>query len=139
MNNVFLDTNVILDYLLARTPFDSDAKQLFEEAELGNIELFASALSFCNMAYIVRKIKPTADFSTIANDLSTLISITPINQSVIVQALSLGYKDFEDAVQYCSALSETGLTHFLTRNKTDFTQTSLPIMSPTEYWALNPN
>ncbi len=136
MDKVFLDTNVILDYLLARSPFDSDAKRLFEAAELGNIQLFASALSFCNIAYIVRKIKSTADFQTIATDLSTFISITSINESIILEALSMGYSDFEDAVQYSSALSETCLNHFITRNKVDFTQTILLVLSPSEYWAL---
>ncbi len=92
MNRVFLDTNVILDYLLARSPFDMAAKQFFEEAELGNIEIFASSLTFCNLAYIVRKIKSVADFHGIATDLSTLMTITPINETIILQALSAGYK-----------------------------------------------
>lgn len=63
MDKVFLDTNVILDYLLARTPFDIEAKRFFEAAELGSIELYASALTICNMAYIVRKIKSIEDFN----------------------------------------------------------------------------
>lgn len=134
MDKVFLDTNVILDYLLARTPFDFEAKRFFEAAELGSIELYASALTICNMAYIVRKIKSIQDFNTIATDLSLIMTITPINETIISHALSLGYKDFEDAVQYSSALNELGLTHFITRNKADFQQTFLPVLTPSQYW-----
>ena len=46
MDKIFLDTNVILDYLLARSPYDVDAKRFFVDAELGEIELYASALTF---------------------------------------------------------------------------------------------
>ena len=83
MNKIFLDTNVILDYLLARSPFDIEAKRFFEEAELGNIELYASALTFCNMSYIVRKIKSPAEFQTILADLLQLITVTAIDGFVL--------------------------------------------------------
>ncbi|MBV6440998.1 MAG: hypothetical protein DYG98_16525 [Haliscomenobacteraceae bacterium CHB4] len=38
MDKVFVDTNVMLDYLAARPPFDKDAKTLMQRAELGQIE-----------------------------------------------------------------------------------------------------
>ena len=137
MNKIFLDTNVILDYLLARSPFDQEAKRFFVAAELGDIELYASALTFCNMSYIVRKIKTPAEFQLILADLLQLIAVTPIDGFVLQQAIAANYKDFEDAVQYQSALNTFGLTHLVTRDKADFTETSLPIFSPSEYWQKN--
>jgi predicted nucleic acid-binding protein len=134
MDKIFLDTNVILDYLLARTPYDADAKRFFEDAELGKIELYASALTFCNMSYIVRKLKTPAEFQLILSDLLLLVAVTPIDGLVLQQAIAANYKDFEDAVQYQSALNTFGLTHLITRNKADFTETKLPIFSPVEYW-----
>jgi predicted nucleic acid-binding protein len=134
MDKIFLDTNIILDYLLARSPFDADAKRFFVDAELGKIELYASALTFCNMSYIVRKIKSPAEFQAILSDLLLIIGVTAINGFVLQQAIAANYKDFEDAVQYQSAINTFGLTHLVTRNKTDFTETSLPIFSPSEYW-----
>jgi hypothetical protein len=47
-----------------------------------------------------------------------------------------GYKDFEDAVQYQSAIGFGGLTHFITRNKADFQPAALPIFAPSEYWLI---
>lgn len=134
MDKIFLDTNVILDYLLARSPFDEDAKRFFIQAEKGKIELYASALTFCNLSYIVRKIKPPIEFQGILSDLLQLIAVTPIDGLVLQQAIEANYKDFEDAVQYESASNTVALTHFVTRNKADFTETLLPIFSPLEYW-----
>ena len=133
MDKIFLDTNVILDYLLARSPFDEDAKRFFLHAEEGKIELYASALTFCNMSYIVRKIKSPIEFQVILSDLLQHVGVTSIDGLVLQQAISVNYKDFEDAVQYESALNTVGLTHFI-RNKVDFIETLLPISSPLEYW-----
>ena len=63
-----------------------------------------------------------------------LIAVTSIDGLVLQQAIAANYKDFEDAVQYQSALNTYGLTHLVTRNKSDFTETALPIFSPSEYW-----
>lgn len=136
MDRAFLDTNVILDHLLARSPFDIDARHFFEKAELGEIELYASALSFCNIAYIIRKLKSASDVSLILGDLTLLVTITPIESTTIALALSAGYKDFEDAVQYQSAVMFGGLTHFITRNKVDFPPGALPLCTPVEYWSI---
>jgi predicted nucleic acid-binding protein len=56
MDKVFVDTNIIPDHIAARAPYDQAAKVIFQRAELGQIELFASVLSLCNIAYIVRNL-----------------------------------------------------------------------------------
>ena len=134
MDGVFLDTNVIVDYLTARQPFGSDALKFFEAAEEGTIKLYASTLSLCNIAYIIRKLTPNQDIQKTISDLTSLLTLTPIDSSIIQKALLANYKDFEDAVQYQSALSSSSISHFVTRNKSDFQETNIPIMSPTEYW-----
>jgi predicted nucleic acid-binding protein len=92
MDKVFLDTNVILDHLLARSPFDIEARPFFEKAEIGKIELYASALSFCNIAYIIRKLKSASDVPSILGDLTLLITITPIESATITLAISSATK-----------------------------------------------
>jgi hypothetical protein len=91
-------------------------------------------LSLCNIAYIIRKITPNQDVQKTINDLSSLLTLTPIDSAIIQKALLANYKDFEDAVQYQSALSFSAISHFVTRNKSDFQETTIPIMLPTEYW-----
>lgn len=136
MHKIFLDTNIILDDILARYPFDKDAKRFFDKAENGQLDIFISTLSICNIAYILRKLKSQKDVISLLTDIKQLSSFLSIDDIVIEYALSSGYKDFEDAVQYNCALKTFGLTHFVTRNKPDFIETTLPILTPNEYWAL---
>lgn len=46
MKNLFLDTNILLDYLAIRHPFFKDADAIFELAEKDLVHLFGSSLSF---------------------------------------------------------------------------------------------
>ncbi len=41
---LFIDTNVIVDLIAARTPFLRDAAQLFTLADTGKVKLFTSVL-----------------------------------------------------------------------------------------------
>jgi predicted nucleic acid-binding protein len=135
MDALFLDTNVILDNLLERQPFEEEANRFFVEAEFGKLQLFTSSLTLCNIAYIVRKIKSAEDVPLIIRDLMDIFTIIPVDVLVLRNAVSSHYKDFEDAVQYHTALSHLRLTHFITRNKKDFKETHLPIVNPSEYWS----
>jgi hypothetical protein len=101
-----------------------------------SINLFDPLPSFCNIAYILKKGRSNADLTLILSDLSQLCQATTINQLTIKEALKMGYKDFEDAVQYQSALQVGNLTHFITRNTSDFQQATLPIMIPNQYWSI---
>ncbi|MBN1578692.1 MAG: hypothetical protein JW913_19165 [Chitinispirillaceae bacterium] len=58
-----------------------------------------------------------------------------IDERIIDLALSSGYRDFEDAIQYYSAL-EAGLQFLLTRNKKDYIESDLIICTAREYLAL---
>lgn len=53
MMKVFLDTNILLDYGEVRDDFIY-AKAIMELGERGDVELFASYLSYANMGYILR-------------------------------------------------------------------------------------
>lgn len=54
MSIVFLDTNILLDFLLRREGVDN-AKEILKQGYQGKIDLYVSSLSFSNIAYIVRK------------------------------------------------------------------------------------
>lgn len=138
MDKVFVDTNVLLDYLAARSPFDKDAKTLMQRAELGQIELYVSVLSFCNIAYILRKLSPGTDVIQALTDLSKLVFLTPIDSAVVSDALQSPFKDFEDAVQHFSALRYGGISWLITRNTADFAQSQIPVCTPEAYLLAHP-
>ncbi|MCF8246125.1 MAG: PIN domain-containing protein [Saprospiraceae bacterium] len=133
MDKVFVDTNVLIDHLAERQPFCQSAKQIFQLAETGQIQMCASTLSICNIAYIIRKLRPETAIVPTLEKLSNLVSLTNIDETVITLALKAGFKDFEDAVQHFSALNEGGVTHLITRNPSDFEKSLLLVYSPEEY------
>ena len=54
-----------------------------------------------------------------------------MNHDVLLHALSLGWDDFEDAVQAASALNAKA-THLITHNPRDFTGLTIPVLTPEE-------
>src|SRR5437879_3710793 len=56
-DKIFLDTDVVLDHLADRQPFAEYAHRLFALAEIGELTVCVSSLSFSNLYYILRKLK----------------------------------------------------------------------------------
>ena len=67
--------------------------------------------------------------------LKALLHILTINEKTIELALSSGFKDFEDAIQYYSALEEN-LEYLVTRNKEDYKHSGIIICNAKEYLAI---
>ena len=67
----------------------------------------------------------------ITPQLLNLVQTAPVNHDVLLQALSLGWDDFEDAVQAAAALNVKA-THLITRNPRDFTGLTIPVLTPEE-------
>ena len=61
-----------------------------------------------------------------------LVSVLPLDDKAIELALGSDFKDFEDAIQYYTAI-EQGIDIIITRNKKDFKNAKLPIMTAKEY------
>lgn len=132
MKNLFLDTNIIIDTLADRKPFSISGAKLFDYAENGKINLFISALSFSNIYYIVRKTCPHKEMLTILRDLEAITETLNVTKQIISKSLHSDFKDFEDAIQYQTALSNKKITAIVTRNGKDFKKSELAILTPEE-------
>lgn len=130
---VFLDTNVIIDLVGNRQPFVREAVQLFDLAEGGELELYASSLSIVNTYYVLRKLMGKEPARQGIAQLLPLVKVLSITQTVIEQALEMAPKDFEDGVQYFCASQNIGLSALISRNKQDFPTGKLAVMTPSEY------
>ena len=129
---VFVDTNIVLDLLLMRKLFYQPAARLFSLADKKIIDVCISALTFTTVHYIMLKqIGDEKARKTLAK-LRTLITLLPVNDKIIDQALISAFTDFEDAVQYYSAVS-AGLPILLTRNIKDYQNTDISVMSVVDY------
>ena len=61
-----------------------------------------------------------------------MTEITDVTRDIIKKALKSAFKDFEDAIQYYSALSNKRIHIIVTRNTKDFKESVLAIMTPEE-------
>jgi predicted nucleic acid-binding protein len=128
---VFIDTDVILDLLLAREPFFSAATRLFLLVQDRKVEGCVSPLSFSNLFYILRKELSGPEAIAALRKLKLLTSVLLIDERTIELALASSFTDFEDAIQYYSALSNE-VDVIVTRNKRDYKTAKLLVLTAEE-------
>ena len=129
---VFVDTNILVDFVCNRKSFAEDAKRLFAHGLIGEFKIQVSALSYVNAVYIGHKYEHY-DVKSCLQQLSTYIEVVDLQGKVVVDMLSTEWKDYEDAVQNQSALLEDA-DCIVTRNKKDFKDSSLPIYTIEEFF-----
>jgi predicted nucleic acid-binding protein len=130
--NVFIDSDIILDLLAKREPFYIFAAELFTLIDQKKIKAYTSPLVFANLHYILRKHKSNNFALQSLRKLKTMVNILTINSRIVEQALSSDFKDFEDAIQYFTAVNN-GIKIILTRNKTDYGKSRITIATAEEF------
>lgn len=133
MKKVFVDTNVLLDILLERTPWANDAAVLFSMADRKEIELLCCSLSFSTAIYLMQRFKYTRkEIVSKLSIIKSICTVTTVNEAVIDRMLQSDFNDLEDAIQYYSALA-FGAEVIVTRNIKDFTASKIPVVSPHDF------
>lgn len=61
-----------------------------------------------------------------------IVDLIAIDKVIILKSLESGITDFEDSIQYFSAI-ENEIDYIITRNKKDFKNSKIPILTPKEY------
>lgn len=130
---ILLDTNIVIDILTAREPFFGDSYGAFLKILKGSHIPCISASSVTDIAYILRKYisDQSLRFQKIQNFLK-LIEIEDTKRTTVETAFSVGMDDYEDAVQFQTCL-ENSISLVITRNSKDFTNSTIPALSPFEY------
>ncbi len=137
MKKVYLDSDVILDYLAAREPHDAAAAKIINLVENKQIQGFVSSLIIWNLYYLLSKNFGAAQARTTLQKFRKLVKILPVTQETIDSALNSKMKDFEDAVQFF-AFKAAKIDIFITRNNKDYPKNSAVVMTPIEFlqvWA----
>ena len=132
MNKAFIDTDVILDFMIARQPFAMDAARIFSLSEKKQAFICTTGLVFSNAYYILRKLGPHKKVIEKLTQLSRLVEIIGLPKAAVMQALESDFNDFENALQNYAALSENVRT-IITRNTKDYKYSDLSIMTPDQY------
>lgn len=129
------DLNIILDVLQEREPFYEISAQLLAVAETGNIKGFVAPHSLTTLFYLIEKDQSHSHARVVITSLLQVLEVATIDQSTIEQALSLPYRDFEDAVQMMAAV-QCKAEYLVTRNVKDFQPAPLSVIQPGELLAL---
>ncbi len=132
MKAIFLDTNVLIDFLADRKPFSRDAARLFDYSLKKMLTIYVSAVSFNNIYYIIRQSRSHAVTLKLLNELNTWTEVIDVTNVVIQKALVSEFKDFEDAIQYNCAKSVKKVEFIVTRDTKDYKNSALPVLTPTE-------
>ena len=132
---ILLDTNVILDLLLDREGFVENATTIWEMNNNGQIEIFIAAITPTTIFYVARKRKGVELAREYVTDMLTVTQICPLTRQVFLNAQTLQFKDYEDAVQVASAML-AGLDCIVTGDLKDFKTSPLPVYSPSDFIAL---
>jgi predicted nucleic acid-binding protein len=129
---VFVDTDIIYDLLAKRDPFYFAAARLFTLADEGKIQIFISALSLPNVHYLLSKKKSEEEARQILRKFKVLVHVTPLDEKIIDLALNSEFSDFEDAIQYFSAL-QNEVEVLLTRNLKDYKKAQISVLTAQDF------
>jgi predicted nucleic acid-binding protein len=132
--NVLVDTNILLDVLARREPFYADSARVWTLAETSEIAGFASTLSLANLFYLLRRTKGQRAARKAVSILRDIFSLVPFDAQIANQAIDSDIKDFEDAIQFFSAV-RVSADVLVTRNPKDFPSGHMAIQTPVEFLA----
>lgn len=129
---IFIDTNVMLDLLGEREPYYNDIAKIASLADIGEIAMIASSLSYATVFYLLSKNEGAEKVKEKLRKFKIISEIAQLDDLIIEKGLNSNFTDFEDALQYnCALQSECDI--LITRNQKDFKNSSIPVMSAKEF------
>jgi|TARA_R110000737_G_C14415695_1_gene456830 predicted nucleic acid-binding protein len=135
MDKILVDTNVVLDLLSERKGFIEETQIFFTLASQDKIKLFVSTLTFANAHYILSNQMKISGAQKILRKFKILVDCVSFDEKILELSLDSKFKDYEDSIQYYSALA-CSADLIVTRNKKDFKLSSLPVLDVKEYLTL---
>ena len=132
MDRLLVDTNIVLDLLAEKKEFLIEAQELFTLSDKKKLKLYVSSLTFANTYYILSQKLKLGNARKILRKFKVLVEVLPIDDKIIDLSLESDFKDFEDAIQYHTAM-ENGINIIITRNLKDFKTSKIPVLTAKDY------
>jgi len=132
VDRILVDTNIVLDLLAKRPEFFTEAQELFTLSDKNKVALYVSSLTFANTYYILSQKMKLENVRKVLRKLKILVQILPMDDKIIDLALDSDFRDFEDAIQYYTAI-ENDLNIIITRNLKDFKPAKIPVLTAKNY------
>jgi len=131
MKQYLLDTSVLLDLLLNRSPWAADAAVLWEAHRHSQIRVLVAAFSLPTIFYIVRKQGGLSAARTAVHACLTTLDIAPTDQATLLAAQALAGLDFEDDLQIACAV-QAGVDAIVTRDPRGFAACPISVLIPAD-------
>lgn len=131
MKKVFLDVNVIFDFLIERDPFYDAIVKLISLADKTQLSLITTPLSFATTHYLISRVENKNAALVKLRSFKVLCDASIMDDQIVDKALESPMRDFEDALQYYSAI-RSHCDVIITRDGKDFKNSEIPVMTPEE-------
>ncbi|MGN6368177.1 MAG: type II toxin-antitoxin system VapC family toxin [Phycisphaerae bacterium] len=131
---LFVDTNVLLDVLAERESFYEASAAIWTLCEEGAVKGYISAISYNNVYYVARKLSDKKTALRMLSWLRDVFSVVALDEQIVSQAMDAGFTDFEDAIQYYSAV-RCRADYLITRDASHFPKAGFPVVRPEEFLA----
>ena len=134
-NNLFVDTDIILDIVLEREDFYDDSSYIFRRFENSSAILYTSPTIIVNAQYTGQKLISKEKCRRTINYLLNYFIILEADIDILKKAYESKFADIEDAVQYYTATKNNKIDFFITRNIKDFKygEDKLLVISPKQF------
>lgn len=132
MKKLLLDTNILLDICINRILFIEDSIRVLKFAQNNNEKCFITTNSITDIYYISKKEIGHLQSINFLKSILKIVDLIAIDKVIILKSLENDITDFEDAIQYFSAI-ENEIDCIITRNKKDFKNSKIPVLTPKEY------
>lgn len=132
MKKIFLDTNIILDFLGEREGFYEASAKILTLADKKKIQVYTSPSSISNVFYVLARFENSKIALEKIRKFKLLCLMSVMDDEVVEKAIHSDFKDFEDAMQYFSALA-SNCDIIITRNEKDFKNALIPVMNAESY------
>ncbi len=129
---VLIDGNIILDVLQNRKPHVEVSSGVWKLCETDQIDGFVSALTFANLAYVMRKELTPEIISEVLRKLALIFHFADLSVTDMTKAAEMKWNDYEDAVQATTA-ERIHAAYIITRNSKDYAQSTVPALTPGEF------
>jgi len=136
---VFVDTDVIIDFLIDRQPHAIASSKIFDLCDKNQIKIFASSLCVNNVHYIVRKVIGDRKAREVIDELLDLMVILEVSELDLRNAVKSDFNDFEDAIQHSVALREEEIKAIVTRNTKHYKRSKVAVFTPDAFVAMIKN
>ena len=133
---VIIDTNVVIDALTSRKPWNESAEKIFIIAANCIVDMYITASTATDIYYLVRKyLHSTEQAKKVMESLYSLMGILPVTGDECVDALTSSVSDYEDAVVERTAV-KAGMEYIITRNVKDYQQGMVRAILPDDFISL---